>query len=498
MSHGTGSTLRSILLAAAVAGGALLTPAATAVAQDDFSIMLTCEQVPNHRKTTRAEILTRAQSWITARVPYSQSNCYRNAYGQYRTDCSGYVSMAWGARHSYTTRDIHYISHEIPRADLQPGDALNDAGSHVALFLRWADAARTQPVVREQARPNGSPTVERTWSAATASKYTPIRYDHLVDAPAPPTNPADPMYHQIRNADGSWTGFRPLSGYETELPGDAKDVAIATMADGTAHAVIVGADDQVYHQIRYPDRWTGFQPLAGNGTTAPAKGKRVAVTGMADGRAQVVIVGWDDRVYHQVRNVDGSWSGFQPLNGAGTTVAAVGKDVAIDALPDGSSHVVITGADDVVYHRIRTDAGWSEFGALAGNGTTAPAKGKRVAVTGMADGRAQVVIVGWDDRVYHQVRNVDGSWSGFQPLNGAGTAAAAVGKDVAIDAHPDGTAQVLIVGSDDGIYHRIRTSNAWTEFQPVAGQGTTAGAKGSQVAISAHDDGSAQVVIVGH
>jgi hypothetical protein len=395
MSHGTGSTLRSILLAAAVAGGALLTPAATAVAQDDFSIMLTCEQVPNHRKTTRAEILTRAQSWITARVPYSQSNCYRNAYGQYRTDCSGYVSMAWGARHSYTTRDIHYISHEIPRADLQPGDALNDAGSHVALFLRWADAARTQPVVREQAGPNGSPTVERTWSAATASKYTPIRYDHLVDAPAPPTNPADPMYHQIRNADGSWTGFRPLSGYETELPGDAKDVAIATMADGTAHAVIVGADDQVYHQIRYPDRWTGFQPLAGNGTTAPAKGKRVAVTGMADGRVQVVIVGWDDRVYHQVRNVDGSWSGFQPLNGAGTTAAAVGKDVAIDA-------------------------------------------------------------------------------------------------------HPDGTAQVLIVGSDDGIYHRIRTSNAWTEFQPVAGQGTTAGAKGSQVAISAHDDGSAQVVIVGH
>ena len=201
------------------------------------------------------------------------------------------------------------------------------------------------------------------------------------------------MYHQIRNADGSWTGFRPLSGYETELPGDAKDVAIATMADGTAHAVIVGADDQVYHQIRYPDRWTGFQPLAGNGTTAPAKGKRVAVTGMADGRAQVVIVGWDDRVYHQVRNVDGSWSGFQPLNGAGTTLPAAGKDVAIGTHPDGTAQVLIIGSDDGIYHRIRTSNAWTEFQTVAGTDGT-PAKGSGVAISGHDDNSAQVVIMG--------------------------------------------------------------------------------------------------------
>ncbi|PRY41459.1 hypothetical protein [Umezawaea tangerina] len=499
MLHKTGSTLRAILLAAAVAGSALLTAGPSAAAQDDFSTMLACEQYANHRTTTRDEMLTRSQSWISARVPYSQGTCYRNAYGQYRTDCSGYVSMIWGARHSYTTSDIDYISHEIPRADLRPGDALNDPGSHVALFLRWADAAKTQPVVREQAGPNGSPTTERTWSAATASAYTPIRYDHVADAATPPpADTADPMYHQIRNANGTWTGFRPLAGYETDLPGDAKDVGIATMADGTAQAVIIGADDVVYHQIRAADgTWSGFRPLAGNGTTAPAKAKRVAVTGMADGRAQLVIIGWDDRIYHQVRDVDGTWSGFQPVNGMNTTTPAAGKDVAIDALPDGSAHLVITGADDVVYHRVRTDAGWTEFRPVAGYQTTAPAKGKRVAVTGMADGRAQLVIIGWDDRIYHQVRNVDGTWTGFQPVNGMNTTTPAAGKDVAIDAHPDGTAQLLVIGADGGVYHRVRTDTGWTEFTPVAGMGTTAGAKGSQVAISAQDDGTAQIMIVG-
>ncbi|WP_112268307.1 glucosaminidase domain-containing protein [Lentzea terrae] len=307
--------------------------------------------------------------------------------------------------------------------------------------------------------------------------------------------PHAPMYHQIRNADGTWTGFRSLAGYQTTLPGNAKDVAVAAMADGTAQVVVVGADDVVYHQIRYPDRWTGFQPLAGNGTTAPAKAKRVSIAGMADGTAQVVIVGWDDRVYHQIRHPD-RWTGFQPVAGQGTTTPAVGKDVSIAAMPDGSAQLVVVGADDVVYHEIRYPDRWTGFQPLAGNGTTAPAKGKRVAVAGMADGRSQVVIVGWDDRVYHQVRAADGSWSGFQPLNGAGTTLPAAGKDVAIGTHPDGTAQVLIIGSDDGIYHRIRTSNAWTEFQTVAGTDGTP-AKGSGVAISGHDDNSAQVVIMG-
>ena len=40
---------------------------------------------------TRGEILARAESWLHPPVPYSQT-AFRDGY---RTDCSGYVSMAW-------------------------------------------------------------------------------------------------------------------------------------------------------------------------------------------------------------------------------------------------------------------------------------------------------------------------------------------------------------------------------------------------------------------
>ncbi|WP_157254295.1 hypothetical protein [Nonomuraea typhae] len=147
----------------------------------EVSLMFNCATYAANRTTSRSEALVRAQTWIDARVPYSQSACHGNQYGEYRTDCSGYVSMAWGLRHSYTTATLYQVTHEIPRSDLRPGDALNRPGDHVALFLRWADAAKTKPVVREQAGPNGAPTTERTWSAATANTYTPIRYNNIAE-----------------------------------------------------------------------------------------------------------------------------------------------------------------------------------------------------------------------------------------------------------------------------------------------------------------------------
>ncbi|MGP4102461.1 hypothetical protein, partial [Nonomuraea sp. KM90] len=160
------------------------TPSGSGQDKGDVGVLYNCGVYTN-QPMTRSQALVRAKSWIDARVPYSQAACHSNQYGSYRTDCSGFVSMAWGLSRSYTTFDIHLVSHTIARADLQPGDALNDADSHMALFVRWDDAARTRPVVREQAGPDGSPTAERVWSAAYASGYTPIRYNNIRDD-APP------------------------------------------------------------------------------------------------------------------------------------------------------------------------------------------------------------------------------------------------------------------------------------------------------------------------
>ena len=293
---------------------------------------------------------------------------------------------------------------------------------------------------------------------------------------APDADPSGAVLHEVRNVDGTWTGFEPLGR-------DARDVAMTALPDGSAQTAIIGGDDVVYHRARAANgTWTPFAPVNGFATTTPAKGKKISIAGAADGSAQLVIIGWDNVVYHRVRDVNGQWGPFGSLG-----VAA--KDVAITTLPDGSAQVLIIGADDVVHHRVRNAAGsWTPFAALDGVGTSAPAKGKRVSIAGGADGSAQAVIVGWDNAVYHRARYVNGGWSEFASL---GTS----GKDVAVTAMPDGSSQTVIAGGDDVIYHRVRAANgSWTPFAPLAGFG--APAKGKKVSIAGAADGTVQVAIV--
>ena len=101
----------------------------------------------------------------------------------------------------------------------------------------------------------------------------------------------------------------------------------------------------------------------------------------------------------------------------------------------------------------------------------------------MPDGSAQVVVVGADGIVDHEVRRADGSWTGFQPLAGLNGQLAA-GSAVSIGGMPDGSAQVLVVGTDGVIDHEVRDANgSWTGFQPLSGM-TGQPAQGSQVGIA--------------
>ncbi len=297
----------------------------------------------------------------------------------------------------------------------------------------------------------------------------------LDSMPAPDVDQAGPALHEVRNVDGSWTGFAPLGA-------DARDVAVATLPDGSSQVVIIGADDVVYHRARLADgSWTPFYALNGAGTDTAAKGKKISIAGFADGSAHVVIIGWDGNAYHRVRAADGSWTPFAPLG-------SQARDVSITSLPDGSAQVVILGGDDVVYHRVRAaDGTWTPFAALNGAGTGAAAKGKKVSVSGAAGGSAHVVIVGWDGNAYHRVRAAAGSWTEFAAL---GIAA----KDVTVAALADGSAQVAVIGGDDVVHHRVRAADgSWTPFSPVWGFG--ANAKGRKVSMAGAADGGAHLVI---
>ena len=102
-------------------------------------------------KISRSEIISRGESWISQHVPYSQTETYPDPEGiQYRTDCSGFVSMALhSSPPGRSTVTLPEIATEVTWDALQPGDFVGTLGAgtegdsgHVTLFHSWADSTK--------------------------------------------------------------------------------------------------------------------------------------------------------------------------------------------------------------------------------------------------------------------------------------------------------------------------------------------------------------------
>lgn len=140
---------------------------------------------------TGSDMIERARSWTAANVGYSGSNYFTNQYGTYRTDCSGYISMAWGLPSSLTTVTLPSVSYAISKDALEPGDILNNplpgTSGHVVLFAGWADAARTQYYAYEES-PSGGAHLSQIpypyWPGY--GEFTPRRYVGLTTAATTP------------------------------------------------------------------------------------------------------------------------------------------------------------------------------------------------------------------------------------------------------------------------------------------------------------------------
>ncbi|KAL3459995.1 hypothetical protein BJX64DRAFT_278752 [Aspergillus heterothallicus] len=102
---------------------------------------------------TRKEILSRGKYWTDKGIPYSMSATYPDENGRkYRTDCSGFVSMALHAQSpGRSTVTLTEIGTAIDWADIQPGDFVGTLGAgtggangHVVIFESWTDSSRTR------------------------------------------------------------------------------------------------------------------------------------------------------------------------------------------------------------------------------------------------------------------------------------------------------------------------------------------------------------------
>lgn len=99
----------------------------------------------NHGFTTRQSVVSRGRAWVNANIPYSQTKFHKG----WRTDCSGFVSMAWnlrdpkGGKISATTATMKEYTDVLSGPDqLKPGDAVNSAHKHIVLFVKWEDKSK--------------------------------------------------------------------------------------------------------------------------------------------------------------------------------------------------------------------------------------------------------------------------------------------------------------------------------------------------------------------
>ncbi|MFD9796173.1 peptidoglycan-binding protein [Streptomyces sp. NPDC059070] len=133
---------------------------------------------------TRADIINRAKTWVSAQVPYSMERYWSDGY---RQDCSGFVSMAWNLGTNEWTGSLAGFAVRISKEELQPGDILlfhnpdnPTRGSHVVIFGGWADYTHAYYVAYEQtpplARKQATPYAYWNYSA----RYVPYRYKGLV------------------------------------------------------------------------------------------------------------------------------------------------------------------------------------------------------------------------------------------------------------------------------------------------------------------------------
>jgi hypothetical protein len=98
-------------------------------------------------------------------------------------DCSAFVSAAWGLANHFTTAAIPAITTELANPwDLQPGDALNKAGTHVLLFLRFTPDRKAEVMESSTGGCNGR-VCRNVYplAALLARGFKPVRFNALQD-----------------------------------------------------------------------------------------------------------------------------------------------------------------------------------------------------------------------------------------------------------------------------------------------------------------------------
>jgi hypothetical protein len=157
---------------------------------------------------TGATVIANGEEWVAAQLHYCQaaygkvdddSSCWawegsshvcdresNPAWNAYRSDCSGFVTFAWGlpaiGDGGYVTGDFApfgtSFSAVIQASDLQPGDACNlTAGGHIVLFKAWTTVG-SEAVFLEEPGCSANPPYAHEFTSSVSLSGSSIYIDY--------------------------------------------------------------------------------------------------------------------------------------------------------------------------------------------------------------------------------------------------------------------------------------------------------------------------------
>lgn len=124
-------------------------------------------------------------------------------------DCSGFVSKTWETGH-YSTSTFDSVTSDIDWGDLERGDAINDAGSHVVLYTHTGEDG--WPVFWEASGGASKVHINNDGGWSYVDGYQPIRFDDIEAGTSTGTSSSPRVISAFPYTDYGWT------------PGSASDV----------------------------------------------------------------------------------------------------------------------------------------------------------------------------------------------------------------------------------------------------------------------------------
>ena len=237
------------------------------------------------------------------------------------------------------------------------------------------------------------------------------------------------LYYRLLKSDPfggtpTWTRFAVVPGVAGNPNGvDAKKIAIAAAKDGSSQVVIINAaDNVVYHAMRYANgTWSGFTAINGFSGAPNFQARDVAITINAStynsaGNAQVIANGLAvGSVFYRVRWAAGNWSPFSQVPGAGGMNT---HELAIAASEDGDTDILATtssadGSQSRILHVLREASGnWGGW-VTVGMPAETLLESTDVAVARTPNGTAQMMFTDSTGNAVFQERsnpNLPSSW----------------------------------------------------------------------------------------